>query len=102
MKVIFSVHIAREEHSWSKSPSFLRCVAQGSAKLDLVPQIARSCNSCRQISWTELDLVKMGMHIPETRQQEFAADIDGLRSIRDFDLRSRTGGNYPVASNHNR
>ena len=57
--LIFAIDVPSQKHSRSKSAFLLRGVAKGGAKLNLVPNITRGGNSCGQISWAELNLVKM-------------------------------------------
>src|SRR2546425_11261 len=100
MKLVFAIDIAGQEHSRAKRLSLLRGITQRSVKLDVVTNVARGGNSSGEIRRPKLDLVKMRMHIPKTRQQEFSAGVYDRCRIRNFDLRARPGGNYAIASNH--
>src|SRR6266480_7909176 len=100
MKLVFAIDIAGQEHSRTEPLSLLRGITQRGAKLDVVADIARGCNSCGEIRRPKLDLVKMRMHVPKTGQKEFSAGVYDRCRSRNFDLRARSGGKDAIALNH--
>src|SRR5262249_19216362 len=101
MPFAFAVDISSQEHSRAKPAVFFRGVTERHAILDVVTNISRRSNAGSEISWAKLSVVKMRMHVPKSRQQIFAADIDHFGILWNLDCRARTNSGYAITIDYN-
>src|SRR5690349_14173166 len=102
MPFALSVDVTGEQHARAKSRSLLRRISQRRAVLDVVADVTGRRNTSREIGGRQGRLKEMGVHVPESRQQILATDVDDSCVGRKPDRRARTRNDDPIALNHYR
>ncbi len=73
-------------------------VTQGGGNVEFAAHVARRGHAAGQVDRTPLGLADVGVHVPETRQDRLADDVDRRHVVRHGHRRGRPGGvDPPVA-----
>src|SRR5262249_61242690 len=80
-----AVHEAGEENGRTQSLAFFDRVADGADEVELVAAVAHGRHAGGEIERSPLDLLEMGVHVPETGEDRLPLHVDPAGARRNGD-----------------
>ena len=97
-----AIHDSGQKQTWTKAAALGDGIAHRGNEFQLVAAVAHRGDSGREINWSPLDLLEMGMHIPQPGQDGFALCVHDLCAMRDFHFGPWTRCDDASFVNHDR